>query len=241
MIHRVLTIALVAGLAAGLFVSALQMIKVVPMIQQAEIYENGDNPGASASHDHTSHDHKSTGYDSTGHESGSVWAPEDGLERTAYTVLTNVLTGFGYALLLCAGIVMRGQPVTLKEGVIWGLGGFLTFSLFPSLGLPPELPGTFAADLESRQIWWVMTAAASAAGLSLIAFNKNYLWKVVGLLLIALPHIIGAPHPEEAGGTAPPSMAAEFAMVSMVTSALFWMVIGGTSGWLFDRHQSKAS
>ncbi len=52
-----------------------------------------------------------------------------------------------------------------------------------------------AADLMDRQIWWIATAAATAGGLALIAFKGTAVWSMLGVALIAAPHIIGAPQP----------------------------------------------
>ena len=60
------------------------------------------------------------------------------------------------------------------------MAGFAVFMLAPSLGLPPELPGMPAAELGPRQVWWLLTAAATAAGLALLAFRRTPVWAVGG-------------------------------------------------------------
>jgi predicted cobalt transporter CbtA len=77
----------------------------------------------------------------------AAWEPEDGIEKTAYTLLADLLTGIGFALLLAAGLALQGGTVTWRTGPFWGLAGFATFTLAPGLGLPPELPGTETAPL----------------------------------------------------------------------------------------------
>jgi cobalt transporter subunit CbtA len=228
MIQRVLAIALIAGVIAGLSVSAIQMVKVIPLILEAETYETAAQSAPSDNaHSHT-------------HE--EEWTPENGVQRTLFTMLSNIITGVGFALLLCAGIVLRGHSIDLKTGLMWGGAGFIAFSLMPSLGLPPELPGIDAADLNMRQIWWVLTVLFSAVGLALLAFKQGWFWKGGGLLFIAMPHLSGAPHLMENDSNTAAALAvlsAEFAIASVVTSALFWMIIGGTSGWLFQRYQNQ--
>ena len=80
MLRRVLLTALTAGMLAGLLVSVVQSLAVRPLILEAERYEN---PAAG------------------GHQA-AAWAPRDGAERVAYTVLADVLTGVGFAMLLAA-------------------------------------------------------------------------------------------------------------------------------------------
>ncbi len=245
MIHRVLFAAIIAGLVGGVFVSLAQMAKVEPLILQAEEYEVATAPieqstttaatTAATTNDHSHGEGSSTG---DGHHDGEAWGPEDGLERTLFTVGANILTGVGFAMLLCAGIVLRGKEVDYKAGVLWGLSGFLVFSLLPAIGLPPELPGVEAAGVEARQTWWFVTVGCSALGLALIVFKPTLVFRLAGLVLIVAPHVVGAPHPAEFGGNVPPAMAAQFAVVSLVTTALFWVVIGGVSGYVFNRQQS---
>ena len=84
-----------------------------------------------------------------------AWAPADGMERTTYSFLANIVTGIGFALLLVAVSELAGGILSWRQGVLWGLAGFAVFTLAPGLGLPPELPAMPAADLGARQFWWV--------------------------------------------------------------------------------------
>lgn len=229
MIGRVLLAAVAAGVIAGAFVSGAQMLKVVPLIYAAEAYET---PAALEAHSHT-HDDTSSG----GHEhNGAAWAPEDGFERITFTALTNIVLGAGFALLIAAGMTLRGRATDWRQGLIWGASGFLAFSLLPAMGLPPELPGMAAADLTGRQLWWIMTVAASAAGLALIAFGKNWALRFLGAALLSIPHIVGAPHPDEyAVGGVPAELAAQFVATSLVTAGVFWLLLGALTGHFIGR------
>lgn len=236
MIPRVLLVALAAGIVAGLAATGLQELRVTPLILEAEAYESGTAHGdteATASHDHgeAGHDHAAAG----------AWTPENGLERRAYTLMSNVLTGIAFGLLLVAGYVLRGRRVDLRQGLLWGLAGFAVFNLAPALGLPPELPGSIAADLGERQLWWFGTVAATGLGLAAIVFAPRWPWKLAGAFLVVMPHAVGAPHPPVMGGAAPPELAAEFAVATVVVAALFWLVLGATSGYLFDRLERRAA
>jgi len=194
-------------------------LKLTHLIVAAEGFE--------APHDHAAH----------GHE---AWAPSDGIERFLFTLLANLVIGSGFGLLLSAAFALRhayaGEPIDAVRGVVWGIGGFVAFALAPALGLPPELPGSAAAELVARQGWWIATALATAAGLALLAFARAPLWKVVGVLAVVLPHVIGAPEsPHDGHGTAPAELSAAFAAASLAAAAVFWAVLGGVGGWVFAR------
>ncbi len=222
MLRRILAAAVLAGLAAGLFVSALQAVRVTPLILKAEMYEAAGP--AAAGH--------------AGPEP-AAWAPAEGLERSLYTVLTNVVTAIGFALLLAACFALKGV-IGWRRGVIWGLAGFAVFHLAPALGLPPELPGTSAAPLFERQMWWLATVAATAAGLALVAFAPGWAPKALGLLLIAAPHAFGAPEGHTHAGAVPAELAGQFAAASLATAAAFWMVLGGLTGFFLRRFAAGA-
>ena len=63
--------------------------------------------------------------------------------------------------------------MTWRDGLLWGLAGFVVFTAAPGLGLPPELPGMPVAPLTARQTLWIATAAATAGGLCLLAFRHT--------------------------------------------------------------------
>jgi cobalt transporter subunit CbtA len=119
--------------------------------------------------------------------------------------------------------------------MIWGFAGFAVFTLAPGLGLPPELPAMPAADLFARQVWWIGTVAATAAGLALIAFRGTVPLSIVGVALIVLPHIIGAPQPESHESPVPASLHHQFIVASTVTNLIFWVALGGIVGLVRER------
>ena len=95
-----------------------------------------------------------------GHEHDEeAWEPADGIERYAFTLLANIVTGIGFALILVAVSEFAGGIGSWRQGLFWGLAGFAVFTLAPGLGLPPELPAMPAADLLPRQVWWTATVA----------------------------------------------------------------------------------
>lgn len=226
MFRRIVFTAALAGLIAGLVLFAMQSLRVIPIIHEAETYEakTRTTPPLPTHHPPESSDHvhpSSENYD---------------LRRGALTALANVITAIGFALLLTGAISLRGST-DFRRGLLWGLGGFAAFSAAPALGLPPELPGTIAAGLFDRQAWWLGTAAATAIGLALIAFAPGASWKIPGALLIALPHLIGAPQPESHTALAPEALQRQFVVAALATSGIFWLLLGGLCGYLFQRFE----
>ena len=224
MFRRILFSALLAGLIAGPLVSALHALKVTPLILEAEGYEAAARARAGGQ----------LGEADAAGQGSAAWAPGDGIERAALSVLANVLIAVGFGLLMTAGFALRGDA-DWRQGLLWGLGGFAAVHLAPALGLPPEPPGTLAAGLSERQGWWLLTVALTASGLALLVFAPRIWIKVVGAALIAAPHVIGAPHPETDGGVLPAELAAAFVAASLVANALFWLVLGAACGFFFRR------
>ncbi|MCW5751046.1 MAG: CbtA family protein [Alphaproteobacteria bacterium] len=208
---RFLLAALLAGILSALALTGLQAARQLPLIIEAERHEQGD--------------------------ATPLVAPErPGLPRMATGLLANLLAGIGYALLLLAGYGLMG--LASPRGLTWGLGGYAAFVLAPALGLPPELPGAVVPDLALRQLWWIATAAATAAGLLAIAFARRRAWKVAGATLLALPHLWRLPWPE-GSGSAPPELAAEFAVATLTVNLVFWVLLGLLTALAFERLVSR--
>jgi cobalt transporter subunit CbtA len=226
-----------AGLIVGVLVTLAHQFGTVPLVLSSEAYEQ--QAGAGHSHDAIAHDHGSTVPDhaAAGHDhgSGEAWAPADGFERTAYTALGDIVTAIGFALLLTSAYVLTGRAVTWREGVLWGMAGFAAFTLAPSLGLPPELPGMPAAELAPRQAWWVATVAATGAGLALLLLRRSVAAAILGVALIVAPHLVGAPAAPVAETAVPHQLWWQFVVAVTVTSFLFWVALGGVTGALIGR------
>ncbi len=226
-IHRIFWTALIAGGFAGLVLAGIQQFTIVPMILEAETYETG---GSDHSHGHD-------GEPGEGHADHEAWGPEEGLERSLFTFLSTMAVGIGFALLLVACYAIRA--VTIKSrvhwrwGMLWGLGGFAAFHLAPALGIPPELPGA-AAELGERQTWWLLTVALTAGGLLCLGLVPG-VSRWLGLVLVVLPHLAGAPQPENSGGLAPAELETAFIYMSLFTNAVFWIVLGSVTAYLYDR------
>jgi len=213
LLKRILITALAAGFIAGLFMSAIQARWVIPLIEQAEAYEFC-TPDLEC-------------------PPGAALKDAMPVERLGYTALFNILSGVAFGLLLTAGYALRGEPISWKQGIVWGLAGFAAFSLAPALGLPPAPPGSTHMPLQESQLWWLACAAATAAGLALLAFG-NRRFKLLGVAAMILPHAVGAPLPI-GDNTVPAEVVVEFITASLVTTGLFWLALGGLSGFVYCR------
>ncbi len=227
MIKRIAQTAGFTGLLAALLLTLLQSFWVAPLILQAETFEKA--PAATE----VVHEH-AAGAAAHTHDA-KAWEPEDGWQRVLSTTGGNLVVAVGFALML-AGLYTLRAPTRTAQGLLWGLAGYATFVLAPTLGLPPELPGTAAADLAQRQIWWIGTAASTAAGIALIVFGRNWLLKVLGAAILVVPHVIGAPQPETHSMLAPQALEAQFKIASQLTNVAFWLALGLISAWLFRRN-----
>ena len=247
MIRKLFSSAILAGLVAGLLISAVYQFTTVPLIMHAESFENlKGQEKATLGHPEKSL-HPADKYaiikasiipvhGSENRSPNEAWAPQDGLERIFYTTVTAILTGIGFALLLISGMIMRGEKIDTRRGLLWGAGGFIAFVLAPSLGLPPELPGMVASDILARQSWWITAAVASIVGLWGLVFGEKIHYKILAVIIAITPHLFGAPHPEVLSTNGvPPELAAQFVTVSIAVGGLFWALIGGFSGYFYER------
>lgn len=230
------------GLIAGLAISVVHHFTTEPLILHAETFESA-GPEAGHSHDApapAAGDATATAAPAAAdhHHDDEAWAPADGFERSFYTVGANVLTAIGFALVLNGLFYAVGQPVDWRGGLLWGLGAFVAVMLAPGLGLHPELPGTPAAELAARQTWWIGTALATAVGLGLLIFQRKPWAAALAVVLILAPHVIGAPQPPAGEhALAPEELSHRFVVLALVTSFLFWAMIGTLSGYFHRRFE----
>jgi cobalt transporter subunit CbtA len=214
--RRLFLVAVASGTLAGLLWFGAQYFAVVPLIQAAEKFE-------AAREAHSPHEEQ--------------WKPLEGWQRNGFTALATVLTGIGFSAVLFGVLYLTGWRIDARTGLLWGLAGFVCFSLAPALGLPPEPPGVAAADLFDRQLWWAATVAATAMGLYLIAMRPGWLLKLSGVVCLALPHAVGAP--AASGETlVPAQLMRQFMVASLAAAALFWLALGVIGG-IFDSRSSK--
>jgi cobalt transporter subunit CbtA len=217
--RNIVFVAALAGFIAGLAMTALQAVSTVPLILAAETYEAAGEVPAT--------------HESAEEEEG--WAPANGLERLAFTSLANVVSAIGFGLVLVAAGELAGGIRSWHQGILWGLSGFAVFTLAPGLGLPPELPAMPAGDLHMRQMWWLLTVLATAAGLVLILLRRSPVLAALGIGIIIAPHILGAPQPESFESPIPKALHHDFVVAVVVTSFIFWGLLGGLAGHFRQR------
>ncbi len=185
-----------AGLIASIAISFVQFLSTSQLIVRAEVFERTGDQRVAASQDRKAtaahaHDHEEEG-----------WAAADDVERYAFTLAVNALTAIGDALVLTGLIAWPGSSATWREGLLWGLAGFACVTVAPLPRLPLELPGTAAAPVADGQLWWIGTVAATVVGIGLVVFMRAVWAVALAALLVAGPHLIGAP-PATAGKSCP--------------------------------------
>ena len=221
MFQKIVVSALIAGFGAGIVHALLQFVFIQPLLIHAELFELGPLPGLDA-----------------------VTVPRGVIDplREALNVVFAALVYTGYALVLLAVMSFaeeRGHTITARNGLIWGIAGFVTMHLAPAFGLAPDMPGLNAAPVEPRQVWWFGTAAATGIGLWLIAFGRNWAMWGAAIILIAAPHIIGAPLPLMLSNIAPPELAANFAARTLGLALVVWTTLGLLLGAVWNSKFSE--
>jgi cobalt transporter subunit CbtA len=214
--RRLVYAALCGGLLSGALAAAAHQVATVPLILEAETYERAAQPAPATE------------------------APETRIERATATLGADLLTGIGFALLLAAGLALRGGAVTWRDGLFWGLAGFAAFTIAPGIGLPPELPGAPAAPLASRQLWWLATALSTGGALALLAFTRRPIYALLAVVLIVLPQAYGAPLPLSDTAAAPEALAQRFAVMATLVSFIFWAALGASTGYFYRRFEPSS-
>ncbi len=225
MIGRYILAALVAGLLAGAFLTGLQIWRLSPLIAAAEIFEKADDAktaGAIA----PACKESTPGMKMCPADGSAEWQPAPGLPRMGFTGAASLLAGAGFATILAGLSLLLNAPITKANGWIWGLSGFFAVHLATAFGLAPEIPGMPVADLLARQIWWVGTIIATGAAIYCFAIRQENWAKALGVALLLLPHLIGAPVAPNGETSVPPALAAEFAANALTAAAAFWLVMG---------------
>ncbi|MFT4708239.1 MAG: cobalt transporter subunit CbtA [Gammaproteobacteria bacterium] len=223
---RIVTSALFAGAAAGLLIALLQYVFVQPVLLHAELYESGTLIHFGAD---------------------SISAVQDVASfdplRDLLSVLFTMLTYCGYAFILVSlmGIAEeRGAIITPRNGMIWGLMGFIAAHLAPAFSLPPEVPGVAAADVLLRQYWWFATVALAAISMWLIAFHFTMIGIGAAVVLLLLPHIVGAPQPAEFTGPVPTEIGALFAARALTVGLVAWTLLGAFCAYFWTNEGEVA-
>lgn len=244
---RIIYSAILIGIVTGVLLSCLQVLSVNPIIFAAETFEVEEVAAGDIAGDHSGHsdDHGQAATGGHAHDA-DAWAPADGLERTSYTFLANVLASTGFAAILLALMsqfwLTRERDISWSQGLLWGLAGYLALFIAPAIGLPPEIPGALAAPVEHRQIWWALTALSVSIGLVVFAF-ASLKFKALGLLFLVIPYVVGAPqsqgpmfqHPDPSAVAALTSLHQQFVVASGITNLAFWLLLGVACRLAFNR------
>lgn len=243
MTKRMIASALFAGCAAGLIAALLHFAFVQKYILLGEMYESGAMTHFTDEVDQHAPVETAEPVAEKGHVHHHQAATGD-WQRNGLTALFMLILYTSYGLLLTAGFAFfdsLGRKISPAEGMLWGIAGFVAFQLAPAMGLAPELPGTIAADLGERQIWWWSTVFGTGAGIALLAYGRKTWMFVLAGGLLALPHVIGAPEPEGYFGTAPPEVAAAFAARVLGSALVAWTCLGWLAGHFWATSETDSA
>lgn len=244
--NRFASSALAAGIVAGLATAALQEFTTTPLILEAERYEKSahiqthrapEPLAAVYSQEPAEAQARARLYFADGgerHNDAESWAPADRVERAFFTTLSSVGLSFGFALVLLAAMVLAKSQISARNGLSWSAAAFAATGLAPAFGLGAELPGSAAAALEARQIWWIGTAVATSAGLYLMLRVSTTVALIGGLALLLAPHVIGAPHPSGFESAVPTELAGRFAAAALSIHAANWALVGTLAGYVWS-------
>jgi cobalt transporter subunit CbtA len=228
-IGRYVLAALVAGLIAGGVLTVLQNLRLTPLILAAEVYEKADDAKKdTAAGQATAPVCKETmpGMKMCTDNGAAEWEPAPGLQRIGLAGVASLLAGGGFAAMLAGLSLLLNVPITRTNGWVWGVSGYFAVHLATGMGLAPEIPGMPVADLLARQIWWVGTIIATGAAIYCFAVRKEFWAPFLGVIILAIPHIIGAPIAPEGETSVPPALAADFAANALACAAVFWLGMG---------------
>lgn len=237
--RRLILLSLCVGFLAGAILTLAQQFQSTAIILQSEQYEVVSAPAETAHSDSQQQN-----------DDEAKWVPEEGIERLIYSLLSNVLTAMGYSAILLAIMVYyqltASKTLGLAKGAFFGLLGYATFFVAPSLGLPPEIPGTEAATLAFRQLWWGATVITTGLGFMLVLFKPSKyraLYIGLGAVLLLLPHLIGAPkisgaeffHPDPAVVETLMQLHHQFIIAVSIVNFIFWLTMGLFCAWVLAR------
>jgi len=243
--RNILLSAIVVGILSGLLYGLFQHSQISPIIYAAEVYEVSEEKSSEAT-TMASHTHKTaTQNNPAGTES---WGPNDGFERIAYTVSADIAVAIAFAMIMISLMALHNSisnkpPLNALRGVAWGATAMLSVFVAPALfGLHPEVPGTEAAVLEHRQVWWAFCALATAIGIAIV-YYAPMIFKLSGVILAMVPHMIGAPISEHHGFSNPDPVAIQaladltnqFFTITAIGMVIFFVLIGAMSGFTVQR------
>jgi cobalt transporter subunit CbtA len=92
-----------------------------------------------------------------------------------------------------------------------------------------------AAELGARQAWWVATALCTAGGIALLVYGRSVLAAIGGVALLVAPHIVGAPQSLSHDSPIPETLHHGFVVAVVMTTLVFFMLLGGLTGYFRRR------
>ncbi len=228
--RNVVFVAALSGLLAGLVLAALQSFATVPLILEAEAFEN---PGMAA------HDHGTPARRARHEHDHGAWAPADGWNAL---LVRRVQLRQRHRLRAPSGSGFRSRRgiAGWRKGIAWGLAGFAVFSLariWAAAGTSRHAccrsrrpPGLVAGD-----------GGGDGSRSALIAFRRGVAWPLAGLALIVAPHLFGAPQPASHDTPVPADLHRQFVIAVTATSLVFWVVLGAIAGAVRQRFLGPSS
>ena len=162
MFKNIFVSAVVCGAIAGVLATVMQMLLVTPLLMEAELFETGQSM-------HFITD----GSPESPIKHVDIWEdPYRHLMTLCFNLVT--FTGFGFILVAAMAFFQkRGFTLSKAEGIVAGVSGFIVFQLAPSVGLPPELPGTIGVTVGLKQTWWIITILSTTVGILLLFLDKH--------------------------------------------------------------------
>ena len=188
--------------------------------------------GEVQAHDHGAHVHSAT-----------AWEPAEGAERIGFTVLSNVLTAAGFALIMLvamAAALRRRDTATQRKaaarldwryGLLWGLAGYAVFFVAPALGLRRRFQrrGSGASRIPPALVdvdRGLYGSRSHGGGILQIPVALDGPCTAGGAVLAGAPHLGASAFAEY-----PPAAAAEmtelakrFVWATAITNGVFWIV-----------------
>ena len=77
-----------------------------------------------------------------------------------------------------------------------------------------------------------------------VVFPRSLAAKLLGVVLLVTPHLLGAPQPTQVDDAVPAEMARAFAFGSLAISAVMWLILGAFTPVLLRRgatHQNRGN
>lgn len=247
--QRLVWAALAVAIVIGTLQSGVQRWQVTPLILAAEMYEHQKVLAVALLDTTAIHVHAES-HSGKKHElsADKEWEPANGIERLGWTWVANILYAFSMSLMvfvaMCVYVYKRaGVLVPSRLAGLVAAAGWLSFHLWPPLGLHAELPGADAGPLHDRQMWWALAACSSIASCVVAGFVVGSWRWLVATALLVLPFLVGAPQlqGDRLAGFGPEAHAAleqleqQFIWATTWVSLSFWVSMGVIAGFVFQR------